>query len=157
MLVREIKTPGTLEGGDVLVTDLGIIFVGQTKRTNRNGIELLAKYFQHIEIKVIPVSKMLHLMSTCSYLGNKTMVLCPEYVDPKYFEGFKLIKVPVEEVYATNLLYIGDKKVLMSEGYLKTKEKLRKTGYKPVEIDISEFWKGDGGVTCLSLPFYKCI
>nr|MDO8045467.1 arginine deiminase family protein [Candidatus Baldrarchaeota archaeon] len=157
MPVRDIKAPGTLEGGDVLVTDQGIIFVGETKRTNRNGINQLARCFPHINVEVVPVSGILHLMSACSYLGSKTIVVCPKYVDPSIFHGFKLIKVPEEEVYATNLLYIGDKKVLMPDGYPKTRDKLRKTGFKPIEVNLSEFWKGDGGVTCLSLPFYKCL
>lgn len=157
MTVRTIKAPGTLEGGDVLVTDQGIIFVGETKRTNRDGIYQLSQCFPHVKIKVVSVSDIFHLMSACSYLGNKTIVICPKYVDPRIFQGFKLIKVPVKEVYATNLLYIGEKKVLMPKGYPKTRDKLLKAGFKPIEVDLSEFWKGDGGVTCLSLPFYKCI
>jgi len=54
-----------------------------------------------------------------------------------------------------NTLYLGEKKVLLPAGYPKTEEKLRREGFKPVLVNVSEFWKGDGGVTCLNLPFYK--
>jgi len=155
MLIKEIEAPGTLEGGDVLVTNQGIVFVGESRRTNRNGIEQLAKYFSHVKIRVIPISEVCHLLSVCNYLGDKTVAVCPKYVNVNYFQGFKIIKVPEEEAYATNMIYLGNKKVLVPKGFPKTKEKLRAAGFKTVEIDISEFWKGDGGLTCLSLPFYK--
>ncbi|MEM3542071.1 MAG: arginine deiminase family protein, partial [Candidatus Methanomethylicia archaeon] len=75
----------------------------------------------------------------------------------RYFEGLKMIIVPEEEEYASNVLYIGDGKIIVPAGYEKTIEKLRREGFKPIEVDISEFWKCDGGVTCLSLPMYKTI
>ena len=53
------------------------------------------------------------------------------------------------------MLYLGENRVLMPAGYPKTMEKLKKEGFKPIEVDVSEFWKGDGGVTCLNSPFYK--
>jgi len=155
--ISEIVEPGTLEGGDVLVTDFGVIFVGLSKRTNSAGIEQFSQIFKNIEIVGVPVKRALHLLSAVSYLGNRTFAIVPEYVDASYFEGYKLIRVPFDEAYAANMLYLGDRYVVMPAGYPKTAEKLRREGYRPIEVDVSEFWKCDGGVTCLSLPLYNVL
>lgn len=153
--IKRIQAPGTLEGGDVLVTDQGVIFVGESQRTNRPGIEQFAKYFSHVKVVRVPVTKVFHLLSAVSYLGNKTIAISPQIIDVSYFKGFKLITIPEEELYANNMLYLGNKMVLIPAGYSKTEEKLKREGFKPITLDVSEFWKGDGGVTCLNSPFYK--
>lgn len=155
--IKVIKAPGTLEGGDVLVTDQGILFIGLSQRTNEEGISQFARYFPHVKVVAIPITEIFHLLSGVSYLGDKTVAISPQVIDVDYFRGFKLITIPEDELYANNMLYLGDKNVLIPAGYPKTKEKLRKAGFKPVEVDVSEFWKGDGGVTCLSSPFYTVL
>ena len=152
-----IQEPGTLEGGDVMVTNLGLIYVGVSGRTNTVGAEYLRRVFPEVRVVEVPVTKVLHLLSAVNYLGNKTVAIVPEYIDPKYFEGFKLIRIPIEEAYAANMLYLGERKVLIPAGYPRTAGILKREGFKPIEIDISEFWKCDGGVTCLSLPIYKTL
>jgi len=77
-----------------------------------------------------------------------------ELVDTRYFSGFKQIRVPFEEAYAANVLYLGENRILMPQGYPRTAERLRREGYRIVEVDVSEFRKCDGGVTCLSLPLF---
>ena len=152
-----VQGPGTLEGGDVMVTDLGLVYVGVSSRSNTVGVEYLRKVFPEVRVVEVPVTKVLHLLSAVNYLGNKTVAIVPEYIDPKYFRGFKLIRIPVEEAYAANMLYLGDQKVLIPAGYPRTAEILRREGFKPIEVDVTEFWKCDGGVTCLSLPIYKVL
>ncbi|MFN3268516.1 MAG: dimethylarginine dimethylaminohydrolase family protein [Zestosphaera sp.] len=153
--ITDVVEPATLEGGDVLVTGEGVVFVGITSRTNSNGVEFLRSFFKDLKVVAIPNNKVFHLLSAVNYVGNKTLVIVPEYVDPSYFNGFRLIRVALEEAYAANMLYLGNNKVLIPEGYPKTVERMRSEGYKVIEVDISEFRKCDGGVTCLSLPFYE--
>jgi len=153
--IKNIKPPGTLEGGDVLVTDQKIVFIGESQRTNREGINQFAQYFPNFKIIKIPITRIFHLLSGVSYLGNKIMAISPHLVNPKYFESFKLITIPSDESYANNMLHIGDKKVLIPLGYSKTREKLIREGFKPIEVDVSEYWKCDGGITCLNLPLYR--
>lgn len=155
--ISEVTEPGTLEGGDVLVTDFGVVFIGLTKRTNEVGIEQFKRVFKNVDVVAVPVKEVLHLLSAINYLGNKTFAVVPEYIDVSYFKGFKLIRVPLDEAYAANMLYLGNRYVIMPAGYPKTAERLRKEGYRPVEVDVSEFWKCDGGVTCLSLPLYSVL
>ncbi|RLG85406.1 MAG: amidinotransferase [Thermoprotei archaeon] len=152
-----VEEPGTLEGGDVMVTDLGLVYVGVSGRTNTVGVEYLRKTFPEVKVVEVPVTKVLHLLSAVNYIGNKTVAIVPELVDPSYFSGFKLIRVPLEEAYAANMLYLGERRVLIPAGYPETAERLRREGYKPIEVEISEFYKCDGGVTCLSLPLYKAL
>lgn len=155
--VFKVEAPGTIEGGDLMVTDLGIIYAGLSRRTNIEGIKQLMKIFPKELVVAIPIEKTFHLLGGVNYIGNKTIIIAPSLVDLKYFEGFKMIIVPEEEEYASNSLYIGNGKIMVPIGYEKTIEKLRREGFKPIEVDISEFWKCDGGVTCLSLPMYKTI
>ena len=155
--IKNIKPPGTLEGGDVLVTDQKIVFIGESQRTNKEGINQFTQYFPNLKIIKIPITKIFHLLSGVSYLGNKTIAISPHLVNPKYFESFKLITIPSNESYANNMLYIGDRKVIIPLGYPKTREKLVKEGYKPIEVNVSEYWKCDGGITCLNLPLYKLL
>lgn len=153
-VLTKVVEPATLEGGDILVTGEGVIFVGVTSRTNLGGVEILRSFLRELKVVAVPTDKVFHLLSAVNYVGNKTLVIVPEYVDPQYFSGFRLIRVAVEEAYAANMLYLGNNKVLIPEGHPRTVERMRREGYRIIEVDISEFSKCDGGVTCLSLPFY---
>jgi len=151
--IGSVSYPGTLEGGDILVTDHGI-FVGESRRTNRNGVRQLSTYLDNLEVKAVKTD-LLHLLCGCSYLNHKTMIIAPELVSPGLFPGFRFVTIPREEAYAADALYLGEGRVLVPSGFPKTKMKLRKAGYKPIEVEMSEFYKGDGGVTCLCSPVYK--
>jgi dimethylargininase len=151
--LRFMVAPGTLEGGDVVVTDRGI-FVGESRRTNVDGI----KQFRNI-LADQPVTgvrtELMHLLCACSFLNNGTMIMAPDLVSPDLFPGFKLVRIPEHEAYACDALYIAGGKVLIPAGFPTAAAKLKDSGYEPVELDVSEFRKGDGGVTCLSSPIYK--
>jgi len=151
--VHFIERPGTLEGGDVLITEHGL-FVGESRRTNGNGIKQLSVCLDNIEVKTVKIG-LLHLLCGCSYLSQRTMIIAPDSVSPNYFPGFRFIAIPHEEAYAADALYVGEGRVIIPSGFSKTVLKLRDAGYKPVEVDVSEFRKGDGGVTCLCSPVYK--
>jgi len=150
-----VSPPATIEGGDVLVTDVGVLYVGLSSRTNLYGINFLKEFFSNYEVITVPIDKVFHLLSAVNYLGRRRLAVVPELVDTSFFEGFKLIRIPFDEAYAVNMLYLGCDKVLIPDGRPKTYDRLRKEGLKPIVVDVSEFWKCDGGVTCLSLPLYN--
>jgi len=151
----KVQSPGTIEGGDVLVTDQNIVFIGISPRTNEEGISQFRNVFPQVSVREVKLTKVFHLLSAANYLGNKRMAISPQVIDISPFQDFKLITIPEDELYANNMLYLGENRVLMPAGYPETMEKLKKEGFKPIEVDVSEFWKGDGGVTCLNSPFYK--
>ncbi len=83
------------------------------------------------------------------------MAIAPELVKPASLLGFRFVEIPEEEAYAADELYLGESKVLIPSGFPRTVAKLKDAGYKPIEVEVSEFYKGDGGVTCLSSPVYE--
>lgn len=151
--VNSVRYPGTLEGGDVLITEHSM-FVGESQRTNLSGIQQLSACLNNIEVRAVKTD-LLHLLCGGSYLNRKTMIIVPDLVDPQAFPSFRFIMIPHEEAYAADALYLGERSVLVPSGFPQTLTKLREAGYRPVEVDVSEFYKGDGGVTCLCSPVYR--
>jgi len=150
-----VRDPGTLEGGDILVTERGI-FVGESTRTNAHGIAQFAEVMKNITVRSIK-TEMFHMLCGCSYLSGGKMLIVPELLNPTLFPGFEFVFVPKEEAYAAEALYLGERRVLIPAGFPRTAAKLRQADYKPVEVKLSEFYKGDGGVSCLSQPVWKTL
>jgi dimethylargininase len=90
-------------------------------------------------------------------LTNRDIIIANGMVDPRSFPDFHFITMPKEEIYACDALYLGERRVMIPSGFPRTAMKLKQAGYKPIEIEVSEFHRGDGGVTCLSSPVYKLL
>jgi len=151
--IRFVREPSTLEGGDILVTDRGL-FVGESRRSNSSGAEQLAVYLDGIEVRPVKTS-LLHLLCGCSYLSKGRMIIAPDLVNQASFPGFEFVPISVEDAYAADALYLGDGKVLIPSGFPRVTKKLDRAGYEGIEVEMSEFKKGDGGVTCLCSPVYR--
>ena len=95
---------------------------------------------------------MLHLKSGVSYLENNNLLVAGEFAGNKEFSKFNNITVYPEELYAANSLWINDK-VIVPAGFPDTREKIEEVGYETIVLDVSEFRKVDGGLSCLSLRF----
>jgi dimethylargininase len=151
--VEEIVFPGTLEAGDVMMAGRHF-FIGISSRTNIAGadqlIGLLEKY--NMTGSKVPLKKMLHLKSGVSYLENNIMLAAGEFRNEKTFDQFTIIEVGDDECYAANSLWINGK-VIIADGYPKTRSKIEKAGFETITLDVSEFRKVDGGLSCLSLRF----
>ena len=137
-----------LDGGDILSTPEAI-FVGLSNRTDAKAVQFLSG---QIDKKVVPVPvlKGLHLKSAVSYLGTNTLLIDPKRVESNVFKNFKWIEVEEKDSYAANCLAIGSK-VIMPAGFQEVSKNIRQQGFETVELEMSEFEKADGGVTCLSL------
>jgi dimethylargininase len=151
--LSNVNAPGTIEGGDIVVTDRGI-FVGESQRTNASGIQQMRDILRNQTVKAVK-TPMMHLLCGCSYLSKGRMMIAPDLLNPSSFPGFHFIEIPKADSYAADALYLGGGNVLIPSGFSRTVSKLKSAGYTPVEIDVSEFWKGDGGVTCLSSPVFE--
>lgn len=151
--VVSIEAPGTLEGGDVLHIGKRI-YVGLSSRTNARGLESLSRIAQPLGYQVIPVHVQgcLHLKTACTALDERTLLINPDWIQTTPFEGFRWVTVPAEEPWAANALPVG-KRICMNSAYPKTLEKVAAVGYAVHPLDISEFTKAEGGLTCLSLLF----
>ncbi|MRG61098.1 dimethylarginine dimethylaminohydrolase [Agromyces sp. CFH 90414] len=147
--IARIQQPGTLDGGDVLkVGDL--VYVGASSRTNAEGIrQLRAILAPHgFTVVAVPVTRALHLKSSATALPDGTVIGHPDLVDePALFTRF--LAVPEPEGVA--VVALSDETLLMSAAAPKTAAMLAGFGYRVVTVDISEFEKLEGCVTCLSV------
>jgi dimethylargininase len=158
--VASIAAPGTLDGGDIceaVTGSGGHFFLGISKRTNEEGARQLAEYlavqgFTASTVDVREMTTILHLKSGISYIGDNTLVVMEEMAGREEFKGYGLLIVPEDESYAANCVRVNNR-VLVAEGYPKTTEELRRRGFDPLVLDMSEFRKMDGGLSCLSLRF----
>ncbi len=152
--VREIRGPGTIEGGDIL-TMPGEILVGLSDRTSREGIAELARLVGDWGHKVRAVETppgVLHFKTDCSLLDADTILSTPRLDASGCFSGYNVIHTCEGEEAAANAIRFNDL-VIMPAGFAKTAARLRRAGYDVREIGNSECAKLDGGISCLSLRF----
>ncbi|MBI4415875.1 MAG: hypothetical protein HY557_02695 [Euryarchaeota archaeon] len=150
--VADIEPPARLEGGDVLQIGNRIL-VGLSKRTNSAGAaQLRALLPKGHEVVPIRIRGALHLKSVCAYLGGDRVLFRPGHFDGRILGGLETLVVPEAEPRAANCLAVGDR-VMMPVGYPKTRTLLEDSGFDVVEVSITEFEKGGGGVSCLSIRF----
>ena len=147
-----VEAPGTLDGGDVLQV-AGRLFVGRSARSNDAGIARLAEVAaaRGVSVTVVDVDRALHLKSVVTAIDDATLVVAEDAVSLDAFGGFGIVPVPAGERSAANVLRLGRGRVLMADGYPGTAERIERAGVEVVTVDISEFIKADGGLTCLSV------
>lgn len=147
--VERIMAPGTLEGGDVLKVG-DTVYVGRSDRTNAEGIRQLRRIVAPYGYSVVgvPLTKALHLKTAVTALPDGTFIGDPELIDePGLLPGFLAAREP----QGAPVVVLSDDTLMLSAAAPKTAELLEDLGYTVVRVDISEFEKLDGGVTCLSV------
>jgi dimethylargininase len=161
--VKVIEEPGTLDGGDVCEAG-DHFFIGLSSRTNLAGAKQLAEFLSSVGftsslIDLEGVSNILHLKSGIAYLKSKIaylddnrLVVIKELADREEFKGYDRLAVPDGAEYAANCVEINGI-VLVASGYDLFDAQLQALGYKTRKLDMSEFQKMDGGLSCLSLRF----
>ncbi len=146
--IDRINEPGTLEGGDVLkVGDL--IYAGRSARTNAAGVAQMRRIFEPLGARIVetPVSKVLHLKSAATALPNGSVIgYLPALDDASIFADF----IPVPESSGAHVVLLGENRLLMAASAPKSAELFAGLGYEPILVDISEYEKLEGCVTCLS-------
>ena len=146
-----IEKPGTLDGGDVVVAGR-IIYVGASRRTNAAGIDqlraLTAPY--GYEVRAVDVHGCLHLKSACTCLGDGTLLVNQEWINPSQLDGHDLVNVAPHEPRAANTFRVGDK-IVMAAGYPETLAGLQSEGYDVRTVSNAELEKAEGGVSCKSI------
>jgi dimethylargininase len=146
-----IEPPGTLDGGDVLAIG-STIYVGESTRTNAEGIRQLADLVSAYGYAVRPVkvSACLHLKSAVTRVAEDVILLNPAWVDSSSFKGMRQIEVHPGEPFAANALWIGEH-VIYSGTYDETRRRLEENGINVHLVETDELQKAEGGVTCCSI------
>jgi dimethylargininase len=149
MRIERIEQPGTLDGGDVLVVD-NTVYVGRSTRTNAEGIRQLRTLARRrgFTVVAVPVSRALHLKTAASALPDGTIIGYAKALDSvSLFSRF----LPVPEPDGANVLIVDRTTVMMSAAAPKSAALVRDLGYRVITVDLTEFEKLEGSVTCLSV------
>lgn len=148
-----VKSPGTVEAGDIMMVG-NYYYIGLSDRTNRAGAQqVIDCLVEHgMNGTMVEMSEFLHLKTGLSYLEHQNLLVCGEFVSKSEFQLFNKLPVDEDEAYAANSVWVNET-VLVPKGFSKTQKTIQDLGYKVREVDVSEFQKLDGGLSCLSLRF----
>ena len=148
-----IRPPGTLDGGDVLRVGQHF-FIGLSDRTNINGAGQLGAIVSGFGYtwSTVPLPAGLHLKSSVNVVSDNTLLATQTYAENPALAGYHRLVVSIREEYAGNCLAVNDH-LIIPAGFPDTRNKLMALGKTIIELDMSEFRKMDGGLTCLSLRF----
>ncbi len=148
MSVARIEEPGTLDGGDVMQVG-DTVYVGVGGRTNSAGVAQLRDLLRPVgrSVVAVPLEGVLHLKSAVTALPDGTVIGTGHGVPTSLFSRF--LTVPEES--GSHVVVIGDDLLLMADSAPASAELLQSLGYRVVRVDISEFEKLEGCVTCLSV------
>lgn len=142
-----------LDGGDVLICGQRVL-VGLSERTNQLGITQLTARLGEIDpsltVITVPIAGVLHLKSGMTALTPDLLLLNPECHTDARFDFTQTVLLPVEQGYAANVRPVNDG-VIISRGYPAVAALAREQYAQVIELDMSEFHKMDGSLTCLSL------
>lgn len=153
--ILSIQAPGTLDGGDVCQAG-NHFFIGLSNRTNEAGAQQLAGLLAPLGysssfVDIREIDGLLHLKSGLAYLGDNRLVVT-EALGSFVPQNYELIRVDSNESYAANCIRVNAY-VVLAAGYPTFAGTLRELGYQTITLEMSEFQKMDGGLSCLSLRF----
>jgi dimethylargininase len=151
--IVRLREPARIDGGDVLVLGRRL-FVGLSNRTDAAGREALAEAVRPLGYEVVPVRMdgCLHLKTAVTAAAAGVLIVNPNWVDLAPFRGLERIDVDPGEPWAANVVSTGTA-VVAAAGFPRTAGRLRARGLDVHTVDVSEFQKAEGGVTCKSLLF----
>lgn len=151
--IERIKAPGTVEGGDMMMVG-SHFYIGLSQRTNQAGADQMIAILHKVGFtgSVVPLQKVLHLKTGVVYLENNNLLAHGEFLETPAFQQFNILPVGDEESYAANCIWVNGT-VIVPEGYPRTRQLIENAGYPTISVDVSEFRKLDGGLSCLSLRF----
>jgi dimethylargininase len=150
----KIVAPGTVDGGDVCEAG-DQFFIGISQRTNAHGGAQLAEFLQSFGyhssfVDIRDLANILHLKSGIAYLGNNRLAVTESFAGLQQFSDYELVRLAPGEEYAANCVVINDS-ILIAAGFRAFEHTLKSLGYRTLPLDMSEFQKLDGGLSCLSL------
>jgi len=146
-----LEAPATMDGGDVILSG-DKLFVGLTARTNESAVRQLEKTLRPrgVDVVGVPVSGVLHLKSACTPVAPGAFLISEPFAGAEAFAGYERLVVPRDEAYAANCLAVNGT-VVLSDGFPRAREIVESRGIPTEALVMSEFRKGGGSLTCLSI------
>ena len=151
--IEEVREPGRVEAGDIMMVG-DHFYIGLSERTNQQGAEQVIGYLEKYGMSgsVVSLEEVLHLKTGIAYLEENNLLACGEFLKREEFQKFNILEIDQDESYAANCIWVNST-VLVPKGYPKALKTIESAGYLVKEVDVSEFRKLDGGLSCLSLRF----
>ena len=154
--LERIAAPGTVDGGDICEAG-DHYFIGVSHRTNDEGARQLARLLEARGytsscVDIRGIASILHFKSGVAWLSGKTLIAIDALAAHPALSGWEILRVDAAEEYAANCVPVNDA-VLFAAGFPRLEAALRELGHRVVVLDMSEFQKMDGGLSCLSLRF----
>ena len=152
--VGEIRAPGTVEGGDVILVG-SVAFVGRSIRTNDEGVRQSSAFLSAMgyEVRVVCLpDSILHLDKAMMVVGPRRILYCGELIPGDSLKGFDVIEVSCDGRTTANVLCLGDNELIVERSNREVIEQLEANGLVVHDLDLSEFAKGTGGPNCLIMP-----
>jgi dimethylargininase len=154
--LASIAAPGTLDAGDVCEAGHHV-FIGLSYRTNEHGAAQLTEWLAQFgysasTVDIRGIESILHLKSGIAAIDPQRLVLIDTLADHPAFAGYDIVRVPLGEEYGANCVRVNDV-VFTAAGQPKLDAALMSLGYTLQVLDMSEYRKMDGGLSCLSLRF----
>jgi dimethylargininase len=150
LATKRAVSPATVEGGDVVHLPDRLIS-GLSARTNAEGVRQMGEWLG-VDVDTIDDASMMHLKSHVTYLGDGKCIATRRFANHPALRDMEVIIVPEGEEYAADTLAVGST-VLMPAGRVASHELVRRAGFEVIPVDVSEFEKCDGALTCLSIIF----
>lgn len=148
--VKKALPPATVEGGDIIHFS-DYLISGITQRTNQEGVHSLSQFLK-TEVKAILDPNIIHLKSYVTNLDRNNIIMSERYSNHPIFSGMNKIILKEPESYASNTLtYNGT--VLVPNNYPSVTNLLKELDYDIISLEMSEFERCEGALTCLSLLF----
>jgi dimethylargininase len=152
--IGEIKAPGTVEGGDVILAG-SVAFVGRSIRTNDDGVKQLSALLSAMGFTVRAIDlpdSILHLDKAMMVVGPARILYCGELVPDDSLRGFNVIRVACDGSSTANIICLGESELIVERSNRAVMERLEANGLNIHDLDLSEFVKGSGGPNCLIMP-----
>ena len=152
--VGEIKTPGTVEGGDIVLAGT-VAFIGKSIRTNEEGIRQLSPLLKKMgyEIRIIELpDTILHLDKTLMVLGPKQVLYCRELVPKEKIKDFEGLGISCGGDTTANIICLGNNELIINRSNTTVIDRVQAEKYIVHDLDLGEFAKGMGGPNCLIMP-----
>jgi 2-keto-3-deoxy-galactonokinase/N-dimethylarginine dimethylaminohydrolase len=152
--LEHIEPPGTLDGGDICQVGEHF-FIGISARTNVEGARqlaaiLVAHGYSCSTIDIRSNAALLHLKTGIAWLGDRLCIVVRGFPRTPELQRYDIIEVDAADAYAANCVRVNDS-VLVAAGFPVVSKRLRAAGFALRELEMSEFRKMDGGLSCLSL------
>ena len=155
--VGVIEPPGTVEGGDIILAG-SVAFVGNSSRTNKEGVTQISKLLSHqgyeVRVSTVP-SPFLHIGGAMSVIDSNTTLSVEGIFPNDFFDKFVNISIPNNGFITGNVITLGPQKLLASRDNVAGIEILSRQHFQVYDADLSEFIKGTGGPSCLIMPLSR--